>query len=100
MQRLKPFGHRFVYRVFSLLVDLDRLDELDRMTPLFSVNRPNLARSMKATTSSAPGETVRAFADRLLQAPACREPAARILLLAYPAHLRLRLQSDLGLFRL
>ena len=27
--RLKPFGHRFVYRVFSLLIDLDRLAELD-----------------------------------------------------------------------
>ena len=25
--RLKPFGHRFTYRVFSLLIDLDRLDE-------------------------------------------------------------------------
>ena len=27
-QRLRPFGHRLAYRVFSLLVDLDRLDDL------------------------------------------------------------------------
>jgi DUF1365 family protein len=25
--RLKPFPHRFSYRVMSLLIDLDRLDE-------------------------------------------------------------------------
>ena len=34
--------------------------------------------------SSAPGETIRAFADRLLAGAGMAEPAARILLLAYP----------------
>ncbi|MGA7804156.1 DUF1365 family protein, partial [Bradyrhizobium sp.] len=33
--RLKPIGHRFSYRVMSLLIDLDRLDEADRQSPLF-----------------------------------------------------------------
>ena len=28
--RLKPIGHRFQYRVMSLLIDLDRLEEADR----------------------------------------------------------------------
>src|ERR1700757_5309215 len=37
--RLKPFGHRFSYRVMSLLIDLDRLDEADRQSRLFGVNR-------------------------------------------------------------
>jgi hypothetical protein len=41
-QRMKPVGHRFRYRVYSLLIDLDRLDEADRLSPLFSVNRANL----------------------------------------------------------
>ena len=27
--RLKPMGHRFNYRVMSLLIDLDRLDAAD-----------------------------------------------------------------------
>lgn len=40
--RLRPFRHRFVYRVFSLLLDLDRLDLLDRRLRLFSVERWNL----------------------------------------------------------
>ena len=33
--RLKPMGHRFSYRVMSLLIDLDRLDAADRQSPLF-----------------------------------------------------------------
>ncbi len=37
--RLKPVGHRFVYRVLNLMIDLDRLAEADRLSPLFGVNR-------------------------------------------------------------
>jgi uncharacterized protein len=40
--RLKPMGHRFSYRVMSLLIDLDRLEEADRQCLLFGVNRPAL----------------------------------------------------------
>ena len=40
--RLKPVAHRFSYRVFNLLIDLDRLGEADRASRLFSVNRANL----------------------------------------------------------
>ena len=39
--RRKPFEHRLQYGLFSLLVDLDELDELARM-PFFSHNRTNL----------------------------------------------------------
>ena len=41
--RLKPMGHRFNYRVMSLLIDLDRLGAADRQSPLFGVNRPALS---------------------------------------------------------
>ena len=61
--RLKPFGHRFTYRVFSLLIDLDRLDEAGRLSRLFSVNRANLVSFHEADHT---------------------ERAARIVLLAYP----------------
>jgi DUF1365 family protein len=40
--RLKPMGHRFSYRVVSLLIDLDRLDEANRQSALFGVNRAAL----------------------------------------------------------
>lgn len=81
--RLKPFGHRFTYTVFSLLVDVDRLDELGRMTPLLGVNRAGLA-SFRESDHAENGETLRALADRLLAAAGLAEPAAKILLLAYP----------------
>ncbi len=41
-RRLRPFGHRFVYRVFSLLADVDALPQLSRRLRLFSHNRFNL----------------------------------------------------------
>ena len=40
--RMKPVTHRFNYRVFTALINLDRLDELDRLSAVFSVNRFNL----------------------------------------------------------
>lgn len=39
--RLRPVQHRFIYRVFSFLIDLDELAELNQLK-LFSVNRFNL----------------------------------------------------------
>lgn len=41
-RRLRPFGHRFTYRVFSLLIDIDRIDEAAAASRLFSRNRFNL----------------------------------------------------------
>ncbi|HAD25935.1 MAG TPA: DUF1365 domain-containing protein [Alphaproteobacteria bacterium] len=40
--RLRPFRHRFVYRVFSLFLDIDRLDEFGNKLRFFSHNRFNL----------------------------------------------------------
>lgn len=82
--RLRPFGHRFAYRVFSLLIDLDRLEEADRSSAFFSVNRANLASFHESDHVEQAGETIRAFADRLLAGAGLERPAPRILLLAYP----------------
>jgi DUF1365 family protein len=41
-QRLRPKAHRFKYRVFWLLLDLEELDGLDRRLRLFSRSRFNL----------------------------------------------------------
>lgn len=40
--RLRPVRHRFTYRVFSLLLDLDELDAVDRRLWLLSIERANL----------------------------------------------------------
>jgi len=41
-ERRAPFLHRFSYRIASLLIDLDRIEEAGRASPLFSVERFNL----------------------------------------------------------
>lgn len=83
-QRLKPFGHRLDYSVFSLLVDIDRLGELDRMSKLLAVNRPGILSFHDSDHVERESETVRQFADRLLAQAGLGKPAARVLLLAYP----------------
>ncbi|EJZ21264.1 DUF1365 domain-containing protein [Rhizobium sp. Pop5] len=82
-QRIKPFGHRFRYRVFALLVDLDRLDEASDLSALFSVNRRNLVSFREKDHADAESSTLRAYADRLLS-EAGLERAERILLVCYP----------------
>ena len=82
-QRTKPFGHRFRYRVFSLLVDLDRLEEAGSLSTLFSVNRGNLVSFHEQDHAAAGSATLRAYADRLL-AEAGLERAVNILLVCYP----------------
>lgn len=83
-QRLRPFGHRLDYSVFSLLVDVDRLAELDHMSKLLAVNRPGVLSFHDRDHIERDGETVRQFADRLLAEAGLEKPAARVLLLSYP----------------
>src|ERR1700722_12056116 len=62
--RLKPMGHRFSYRVMSLLIDLDRLDEADRQSPLFGVNRASLYSFNEADHGERDGSPLRAYAQQ------------------------------------
>ena len=80
-QRLRPFGHRFTYRVFSLLVDIDRLGELRGLAGLLSVNRPGIVSFHERDHVEHRDETVRQFADRLLREAGLDRPAQRVLLL-------------------
>lgn len=84
-QRMKPVGHRFRYKVYSLLVDLDRLDEADRLSPLFSVNRANLMAFHEADHLRGTSETsLRTHIDGLLRQAGLAQKAARIELACYP----------------
>lgn len=82
--RLKPFGHRFVYSVFSLLIDIDRLAEADRSSMLFSVNKANFASFYESDHVPHPGQSIRQYVDQLLAQAGMNEPVGRVLLLCYP----------------
>ena len=84
-QRMKPVGHRFRYKVYSLLIDLDQLDEADGVSRLFSVNRANLMSFYESDHLRGTEETsLRAHIDGLLADAGLSEPAARIELACYP----------------
>jgi uncharacterized protein len=82
--RLKPVGHRFSYRVMSLLIDLDRLEVADRQTPLFGVNRRALYSFYEADHGERDGASLRLYAERCAAEHGIDLTGGRVLLLCYP----------------
>jgi uncharacterized protein len=82
--RLKPIRHRFSYRVMSLLIDLDRLDDADRKSPLFAVNRPALYSFHEADHGHRDGSPLRAYAQACAAEHGVDLTGGRVLLLCYP----------------
>ena len=82
--RLKPFVHRFKYRVYSMLLDLDRLDEADRQSALFSVGRFNLLSFSQRDHGPRDGSGLRAHVDDLLRRAGLPQRCERVMLLCYP----------------
>jgi DUF1365 family protein len=82
--RLKPIGHRFCYRVTSLLIDLDRLDAADRQSRLFGVNRAALYSFNEADHGERDGSSLRVYAQRRAAERGIDLAGGRVLLLCYP----------------
>ena len=82
--RLKPMGHRFSYRVMSLLIDLDRLAEADRQSPLFGVNRAALYSFHESDHGERDGSSLRAYVQRCAAERGIDLTGGRVLLLCYP----------------
>lgn len=82
--RLKPMGHRFSYRVMSLLIDLDRLDEADTQSPLFGVNRAALYSFRESDHGDRDGSSLAAYARRCATERGIDLRGGRIELLCYP----------------
>jgi uncharacterized protein len=82
--RLKPVGHRFSYRVMSLLIDLDRLRVADRQTTLFGVNRRALYSFHEADHGERDGSSLRDYAQRRAAEQGIDLTGGRVLLLCYP----------------
>ncbi len=85
--RLQPKTHRFVYRVFTVLFDIDRLDELDRRLRFFSVERANLFSFRYADHGPRNGQPLRLWVEAELEKAGMTTRPATIRLLAMPRFL-------------
>ena len=81
--RRKPFEHRLQYGLFSLLVDLDELDDLARMA-FFSHNRTNLISFFDQDHGARDGGDLRTWITAKLESGGFDAPPGRIRLLCLP----------------
>ena len=81
-RRLVAPLYRFVYRIFYVLVDVDRLDELGRALRFFSHNRFNVLSLHDRDYGE--GSTLRGFAEKNLRAAGIDLEGGRIRLLTLP----------------
>ena len=82
-RRLQPFGHRFRYRIFSMLIDLEELQELGCLR-LFSHNKFNLFSFHDCDHGARDGTPLRPWIERQLAAAGIYIGAGRIEILCFP----------------
>ena len=83
-QRFTTAKYRFRYRIFSVLLDVDGIEQAVASTRLFSLNRFNLL-SFHVADHLPPGETdLRAWAERVLAGGGIDGGRLRIRLLCFP----------------
>ncbi|MEY9179938.1 DUF1365 family protein [Bradyrhizobium sp. USDA 326] len=82
--RWRPVQHRFSYRVMSLLIDLDRLNEADRQSRLFGVNRAALFSFHERDHGEGKSPCLGRYVRGLAAERGIDLSGGRILLLCYP----------------
>lgn len=83
-RRRFPVAYRFRYRVFSLYLDIDRIDAAAAGCRLFSRNRFNLFSFHDRDHGPRDGSSLRSWAERLLGEAGLPAAGTRIHLLAFP----------------
>ncbi len=83
-KRARPKRHSLRYRVFSMLVDLDRLESMDKELRLFSLNRFNLVSFFAKDFGAHDSGSIAAFIRRKAAAAGLGEVVTRVRMLAYP----------------
>ncbi|MGV3551181.1 DUF1365 domain-containing protein [Rhizobium sp.] len=82
--RLKPRIHRLNYRIYSLLLDLDELDELDRRLTWFSVDRFNLFSFRRKDRGDGTGQDLKGQVERAMRSAGIEPDGGPIRLLTMP----------------
>lgn len=82
-RRLRPKKHKLDYRVFSLLLDLDRLDEIDAIQSVLRINRWGFLSFHERDHGDGRGR-LRGWADNRLREAGYDPATLRVRVLAYP----------------
>jgi DUF1365 family protein len=82
--RLKPFRHRFAYRVFTCLFDVDEIPALARRLRLFAHNRFGLFAFHDRDHGARDGSPLRPWVERQLAGAGIDLAGGRIELLCFP----------------
>jgi DUF1365 family protein len=83
-ERLLPFRHKFDYRVFSLLLDLDRLPDITAASRLLRHNRFGLISFHDRDHGPRDGTPLRPWVEAALARDGLQEAAARIRIFCFP----------------
>jgi DUF1365 family protein len=83
-RRISPFSHRFAYRVFSLLLDLDEADALGRALRFFSHNRFNLLSFHDRDHGPRDGTGLKPWIAGVVAASGADYALGRVTLLCFP----------------
>ena len=83
-KRMRPVEHKLRYRVFSLLMDVDRLEDEAKRLKLFSLNRFNLFSIKERQHGNRDGSSLSDFAWQQVRKAGMGERVERIMVLFYP----------------
>lgn len=83
-QRMDRLGYRFEYRLFSLCLDVDNLEQQAAAVRGLSINTFNLASLNLRDHGPRDGSALRPWVEAQLQRQGCQQRPARILLIAMP----------------
>ena len=83
-RRFKPKNHYFKYRVFSLLIDLDDLNEIDNKIKLFSYNKFNIISFLDKDHGDRDGTSLKNWVKKKLENIGVDNKEIKIKLFCYP----------------
>ena len=82
--RLSPFQHRFSYRIASLLIDVDRLEEAGDQARFFSVDRFNVFAFHRRDHGERENAPLRPWAERAFASAGVTLDGGAVKLLCFP----------------
>ena len=83
-RRLGNHSHYLKYRVFSFLIDLDELSQLDKQLSLFAWNRWNAISFWEKDYGDGSGQPLKDYALSLCDKAGCKADLQRVEILCYP----------------